>query len=101
MFSDFSCPTLPTIETVQKWIKKEMALLGLEWDTTSAKLDAQTMMQNMIRDTANAADFEGKFHFQLLADGVSCYRHMSACNVGLKMFNNCPNFNSLTSMKML
>ena len=77
-----------------------MSVLGLEWDSSSARLDARTVMEKMIRDS-EAGNIEGTHHFQILADGVTCYRHMSVCNVGIKLFNSSPNFNSLTSMKML
>ena len=100
MRADHSFPTLPTIEVVQQWIKEEMKLLGLEWDSTKAHLDPIVMMKEMIANT-ESGDIDGKYHFQILADGVSCYRHVSVCNVGLKMFNASPNFNSLTSLKML
>ena len=75
-------------------------MLGLEWDASSSRLDARTVMERMIRDS-DAGQFDSMYHFQILADGVTCYRHMSVCNVGIKLFNNSPNFNSLTSMKML
>ena len=85
---------------MQAWIKKEMASLGLEWDTTSAQIDALTLMTRMI-ETTEHCEIDGKYHFQRLADGVSCYRHLSVCNVGLKLFHTSPNFNSLTALKML
>ena len=75
-------------------------MLGLEWDASSAQLDPIIVMTNMVRDSVNSV-IDGKYHFQLLADGVSCYRHMSVCNVGIKLFNDSPTYNSLTSMKVM
>ena len=77
-----------------------MASLGLSWDPSSARLDPRKIMTRMI-DESKAAKIEGKYFFQILADGVSCYRHISVCNVGVKLFDQSPNFNSLTSMKLL
>ena len=77
-----------------------MRLLGLSWDPSSARLDPQKIMARMI-DNNQGAQIDGKYYFQILADGVSCYRHMSVCNVGVKLFDQSPNFNSLTSMKLL
>ena len=98
--ADHDFPTLPTIEAVQKWIKKEMALRGLEWNSTSARLDPAIMMKSMVDTTPNSA-IDGHYHFQIIADGVSAYRNLSVCNVGIKLFNSTPTFNSLTSMKLL
>ena len=57
-------------------------------------------MNNMI-DSIPDSELEGLFHFQMLADGVNVYRHAIVCNVGLKLFNKDPNYNSLTSMTLL
>ena len=85
---------------VQKWVREEMATLGLSWDPSSAKLDPQKIMARMI-DGNTHAQINGKYYFQILADGVSSYRHISVCNVGVKLFDQTPNFNSLTSKKLL
>ena len=77
-----------------------MGLLGLTWNPSSAQLDPLKMMKQMI-DATESGQIDGKYHFQILADGVSCYRHISVCNVGIKLFNQSPNFNSLTSMKLV
>ena len=85
---------------VQRWVREEMSLLGLSWDPSSARLDPRMIMARMIHGNTHAL-IDGKYYFQILADGVSCYRHISVCNVGVKLFDQSPNFNSLTSMKML
>ena len=98
--SDHFVPSLPTIEVVQKWVREEMEVLGLSWNPSSARLDPQKIMSRMIDGNAHA-QIDGKYYFQILADGVSCYRHISVCNVGVKLFDQSPNFNSLTSMELL
>jgi len=94
------CPTLPTIDAVQAWIKEEMRMLGLTWDANHAELNPLRLMESMVENT-ESGDIDGKYHFQIIADGVSCYRNMSVCNVGIKMFDRSPNYNSLTALRML
>ena len=40
------------------------------------------IMKQMV-DATESGQIEGKYHFQILADGVSWYRHISVCNVDI------------------
>ena len=88
------------MDKVREWLKKEMSLKGLDWNSDRAWLDADKTMQEMIDRLPNAT-FDGLRHFQLLADGVNVFKTAFVCNVGLKLFDNDPNYNSLTSMSLL
>ena len=98
--ADRLIPTLPTIDVVRAWIAVEMRLRGLAWDNTKATLCPEVTMSRMIEKLPSGS-CEGLYHFQLLADGVNVYRSASMCNVGLKLFDTSPSFNSLTSMTLL
>ena len=88
------------MEKVREWIQTEMTSRGLQWDSSGARLCADKAMASMIHEVPLSL-YEGLYHFQLLADGVNVYRTASVCNVGLKLFDSSPGFNSLTSMTLL
>ena len=77
-----------------------MGRRGLEWDSQKARLSPDIAMEALINELPSSA-FNGLYHFQLIADGVNVYRSGSVCNVGIKLFDGSPGFNSLTSMTLL
>ena len=97
---DYFIPTLPTMDAVRNWVKDEMGRRGLEWDSEAAQLSPDIAMESLI-DNLPSSVVNGLYHFQLIADGVNVYRSASVCNVGLKLFDPSPGFNSLTSMTLL
>ena len=65
-----------------------------------AWMDPDKVMHDLIDSLPDSA-IDGVFNFQLLADGVSVFKNAFVCNVGLKLFDDDPNANSIISMSLL
>ena len=61
------------MDKVRAWLKQEMSLKGLDWNSDRAWLDADKIMQELIDRLPNS-NFDGCRHFQLLADGVQVFK---------------------------
>ena len=94
-------PTLPTNRKVQKWIYAALGELGLKDSDGGAWLNVDRAITHLIEEVGLPTITGGKIHIQVMADAVRVFRKTAFTTVAIRLLQDTPTYNSMTSMHIL